>query len=121
MKKGGKKFISILGRGHSQCLSDALVECWGKESYSDVVFVSKQGGERLTANKAVLAASSKKLAQLLADTEGDDMTTIIVPERDFTAIDLLLRYIYSGKIDAVGKKFVAELQILISEWVSNNK
>ena len=71
-------------------------------------------GQTLSANKAVLAAGSKQLYQLLADT-GDEDVTIFVPESDFHAVKLLLQYIYTGEV--LVKNFLTELESLIFDWV----
>ena len=115
MNKGVRKLVSIKGHGHSHCIAEMIAQCWGKESFTDVEFVCKNGKKRLPANKAVLAASSNKLASLLAGTEGDDLTTIIVPESDFTVMEMFLKYIYSGTV--IASHLIDELKSLISEWV----
>ena len=120
MLKNRSKVISVRGRGHSQCISESiLLLAWENECYADVVFVCKQGEKEsektLTANKAILAASSKMLASLLSDTRDDDMTKILVPETTFQTMDLLLRYIYSGEVLVSNKN--EDLQALIREWV----
>ena len=71
-------------------------------------------GQTLSANKAVLAAGSKQLYQLLADT-GDEDVTIFVPESDFHTVKLLLQYIYTGEV--LVKNFLTELEPLIFDWV----
>ncbi len=68
----------------------------------------------LFANKAILAAGSKKLHQLLSDT-GDEDINIIVPENDFHTVEMLLQYMYTGKVTVGHLK--NELEVLISEWV----
>lgn len=119
MVQGGNKYVSIVGRGHSQCVSEAILECWGNEAYADVVFVCNKGlngsGKKLLANKAILAASSKKLASLLSSAGEDEVVTILVPEQDFPTMDKLLRYIYSGEV--IVNQMVDELRAFISEWV----
>lgn len=69
----------------------------------------------LQANKAVLAAASKKLHLILSDT-GDEETIIIVPESDFETIKKLLQYIYTGQVYAGNLR--EELESLIIEWVN---
>jgi len=71
-------------------------------------------GQTLSANKAVLAAGSKQLCQLLADT-GDENVTIFVPESDFYTVKLILQYIYTGEV--LVKNFLNELETLIFDWV----
>lgn len=114
--------ISIIGRGHSQCISESILECWGKEGYSNVMFICKKEEHTtsrriVSANKAVLAASSSKLARLLADAgEADDVTTIMVPDTNFSTMDNLLKYIYSGEIRT--NQLTDELKNIISELVN---
>ena len=115
MTVGVKKMVSIRGQGHALCITEAIAQCWGKESFTDVEFVCKNGKKRLPANKAVLAASSNNWASLLAGTEGDDLTTIIVPETDFAAMEMFLKYIYSGEV--VASHLIDDLKSLISKWV----
>ena len=67
----------------------------------------------LFANKAVLAAGSKTLYQLLSDS-GDEDVTIIVPGSDFHTFKMLLQYIYTGQVLA---SILDELQSLILDWV----
>ena len=67
-----------------------------------------------TLSIAVLAASSKKLAQLLSDSSDDDMTTILIPDRDFSTVKSILHYIYAGEV-LVGS-LTGELESLILEW-----
>jgi len=82
-----------------------------------VQFVCKDSGVSrgtLFANKAVLAAGSKTLHQLLSDT-GDEDVTIFVPESDFHTIKMLLQYIYSGQV--LVESILDELQSLFLDWV----
>lgn len=91
---------------------------WGNECYADVTFICKSssGSSRkcLRANKAVLAAGSRKLQLMLADT-GDEDVHIFVPDSDFKTTKLLLQYIYTGKV-LVGQDREL-LESLIYEWV----
>ena len=99
---------------------DNIRECYDKECYSNVRFTCKQSSnagsarKSLFANKAILAAGSKKLHQLLSDT-GDEDINIIVPENDFHTVEMLLQYMYTGKVTVGHLK--NELEVLISEWV----
>lgn len=99
--------------------TDQILLSWGNESYSDVTFLCKSSSgtssnKCLRANKAVLAAGSRKLQLLLADT-GDEDVHIIVPDGDFQTTKLLLQYIYTGKV-LVGQEREL-LESLIYEWV----
>jgi len=81
-----------------------------------VTFICKDSGSSrraLFGNKAVLAAGSKTLYQLLSET-GDEDVTILVPESDFSTIKMLLQYIYTGQVLA---SILDELQSLILDWV----
>jgi len=94
------------------------LESWGKECYADVTFICKSdsasSGKCLKANKAVLAAGSRKLQLMLADT-GDDDVSIFVPDSDFETTKLLLQYIYTGQV-LVGLDSDV-LESLIYDWV----
>ncbi len=82
-----------------------------------MIFICKDSDsseEALFANKAVLAAASKTLYQLLYDT-GDEDVTILVPESDLHTIKMLLQYIYTGQVLVNG--ILNELQSLILDWV----
>ncbi len=77
---------------------------------------SRSTHKRLSANKAVLATSSRKLQSMLADT-GDEHVDIIVPdESDFDSIKLLLQYIYTGEVHTIGL-LKEQLKSLITDWV----
>lgn len=54
---------------------------------------------------------------MLSET-GDDEVNILVPERDFHTIKLLLEYIHTGEVFAVSD-VKNELETLIDEWVIN--
>ena len=54
---------------------------------------------------------------MLSET-GDDEVNILVPERDFQTIKLLLKYIHTGEVFAVSN-VKNELEALIDEWVIN--
>jgi len=68
----------------------------------------------LSANKAVLAAGSRKLHLLLSET-GDEDVVIIIPESDYETVTLLLEYIYTGEV-LIGS-LRDDLESLIAEWV----
>ena len=98
--------------------ADQILESWGHECYANVTFISKSSsastGKCLKANKAVLAAGSRKLQLLLADT-GDEDAHIFVPDSDFETTKLLIQYIYTGEVLVGQDRDV--LESLIFEWV----
>lgn len=73
-----------------------------------------QPRETLSANKAILAAGSRKLALFLADT-GDEDVTVMVPDSNFSTLRVLLQYLYSGEVFV--DSMTEELESLMSEWV----
>ncbi|KAI9558623.1 hypothetical protein GHT06_015411 [Daphnia sinensis] len=118
MKKKVRSFIKVHGNGHAKCVTQSITDSWEKECYANVKIIPKHnepsniGSKFLSANKCVLAAASKKLAWMLADTEED--VTIIVAEHNYTTLKLLLQYIYTGEV--LIDSNAQELQSLISEW-----
>ncbi len=88
-----------------------------------MTFVCKQNsagypGKTLFANKAILAAGSKKFRLMLSDT-GDEDVNIIVPENDFQTVEKLLQYIYTGEV--IVSHLKSELESMISDWVTKFK
>lgn len=118
MSKQVPRFVKIRGNGHARCMAQSIFDSWDKECYSNVKLIAKdhrQGAgmpKTLLANKVVLAAASKKFANMLADTEEE--VTIIVADHSYSTLKLLLQYIYSGQV--LVQHFPLELQTLIAEW-----
>ena len=112
------EFVKVVGQGHGECILRCLKKSWESNHFSNVTIIcrdqlNKKNCEgNLFANKSVLAAASKRLAQVLDGTEDD--VVMIVPDYDRATFKLLLEYIHSGQVylDTPSK----ELEKLIREW-----
>jgi hypothetical protein len=68
------------------------------DKFSDVV-LEAVGGERISAHKVVLAASSECMDKLLSGQWAESASGVVRMEESVTAVKALLRFMYTGEVD----------------------